>query len=80
MFYYWLENGGYPTGKRKGDDPLIYQEGFSPPHWRLQLTAEGGAIILKPKRIVTAEDIKGIIGPIEVEIEEVEEALGRDNP
>ncbi|MGC8849275.1 MAG: AbrB/MazE/SpoVT family DNA-binding domain-containing protein [Candidatus Bathyarchaeia archaeon] len=47
---------------------------------RLQLTAEGGAIILKPKRIVTAEDIKGIIGPIEVEIEEVEEALGRDNP
>jgi len=45
---------------------------------RLQLFAERGAIILKPKRTITAEEIKGIIGPIEVEVEDVESALGAD--
>jgi AbrB family looped-hinge helix DNA binding protein len=44
----------------------------------LYLSAQGGAIILMPKRTVKAEDIKGIIGPTRVDIEEVEEALGRD--
>ncbi|RLG93418.1 AbrB family transcriptional regulator [Candidatus Bathyarchaeota archaeon] len=44
---------------------------------RLHLSVEKGAIILKPERIVTAREIKGIIGPAEVKIEEVEEALGR---
>ena len=45
---------------------------------RLQLSAEGGAIILKPKEIVTADDIRGVIGPLKVDLQEVEEALGRD--
>jgi len=45
---------------------------------RLQLSAEGGAIVLRPQRVVTADDIKGIIGPFKVDIEEVEEALGRN--
>jgi AbrB family looped-hinge helix DNA binding protein len=45
---------------------------------QLQLSVERGAIVLRPERVVTAEDIKGIIGPAKVEIEEVEEALGRD--
>ena len=45
---------------------------------RLRLSVEGGAIILKPVDTVKAEDIKGIIGPFKVEIEEVEETFGRD--
>ena len=45
---------------------------------RLQLSVDQGAIILKPERVVTAREIKGIIGPAKVKIEEVEEALGRD--
>ena len=47
---------------------------------RLQLSVDQGAIILKPERVVTAREIKGIIGPAKVKIEEVEEALGRDLP
>lgn len=45
---------------------------------RLRLSVEDGAIILKPVDAVRAEDIRGIIGPFKVEIEEVEEALGGD--
>ncbi|MEM2106722.1 MAG: AbrB/MazE/SpoVT family DNA-binding domain-containing protein [Candidatus Bathyarchaeia archaeon] len=45
---------------------------------RLQIIAERGAIVLRPKRIVTADEIKGIIGPIEVEVEDVERALGAE--
>jgi len=44
----------------------------------LQVSAERGAIILRPKRVVTTDDIKGVIGPIKVDIEEVEEALSRE--
>jgi len=44
---------------------------------RLRLSVEGGAIILKLEDIVKAEDIRGVIGPVRVEIEEVEEAFGR---
>ena len=47
---------------------------------RLQLSVDRGAIILKPERVVTAREIKGIIGPVKVKIKEVEEALGRDLP
>jgi len=43
----------------------------------LQLSVGGGAIVLRPERIVTAKQIKGIIGPAKVELDEVEEALGR---
>ncbi len=45
---------------------------------RLQLKTEGGAIILAPKRVVTSKQIKGIIGPLEVQIEELEDAFARD--
>ena len=45
---------------------------------RLDLSVKDGTIILKPVDTVKAEDIKGIIGPFKVEIEEVEEAFGRD--
>lgn len=44
----------------------------------LQLLTRGGEIILRPKRVVTASEIKGIIGPAKVEIEDIEEALGRE--
>ena len=45
---------------------------------RLHLSVKDGMIILKPVDTVKAEDIKGIIGPFKVEIEEVEETFGRD--
>ncbi len=45
---------------------------------KLEVIGRDGAIILKPKNLVPADKIKGIIGPAKVEIEEVEEALGRD--
>ncbi len=44
----------------------------------LQLSIEGGAIILKPEKTVTAKQLKGVIGPAKVKLEEVEEALGSD--
>ena len=44
----------------------------------LELSIEKGAIVLRPERRVTAKDIKGIIGPTRVEIEEIEKALGRE--
>ncbi len=45
---------------------------------RLKLSVKQGAIILKPERVVTAKEIKGILGSVKVEVEEVEEALGRE--
>ena len=51
-------------GLRKGD--------------RLKLSVKQGAIILKPERVVTAKEIKGILGSVKVEVKEVEEALGRE--
>jgi AbrB family looped-hinge helix DNA binding protein len=53
-------------------EALALQEGD-----KLELTIEKGAIVLKPKEIVRAKDLKGIIGPIKVDLKEVEEALGR---
>lgn len=47
---------------------------------RLRLSIKNGTIILEPDNVIKAEDIKGIIGPTEVKIEEVEQALGRDLP
>jgi len=44
----------------------------------LRLLTKGGEIVLKPVKVVSADEIKGIIGPAEVELEDVEEALGRD--
>lgn len=45
---------------------------------RLKLSVKRGAIVLKPERVVTAKEIRGILGPVKVKIEEVEEALGRE--
>lgn len=44
----------------------------------LQLLTVGGAIILKPKHIVTSDELRGILGPMKVELKSIEEALGRD--
>ena len=44
----------------------------------LQLLTRGGEIVLRPKRVVTASEIKGIMGPAKIEIEDIEEALDRD--
>jgi len=44
----------------------------------LRLLTRGGEIVLKPKRVVSGDEIRGIIGPAEVELEDIEEALGRD--
>lgn len=45
---------------------------------KLHISIENGAIILKPEETIKAEDIRGVIGPVKVKIEEVEEAFGRD--
>jgi len=44
----------------------------------LQLQTRGGEIILKPQKIVEASEIEGIIGPTKIELEDIEEALGRE--
>jgi AbrB family looped-hinge helix DNA binding protein len=44
---------------------------------RLVVSVERMCIVLRPQRGVKAEDLRGIIGPMRVEMEEVEEALGR---
>lgn len=45
---------------------------------RLKLSVKRGEIILRPERVVTAEELKGVLGQVKVKIEEVEEALGRE--
>jgi len=69
----WLREKGRITIPASIRKALGLREGD-----RLQLSVDQGAIILKPERVVTAREIKGIIGPAKVKIEEVEEALGRD--
>jgi len=44
----------------------------------LQLQTRGGEIILKPQKIIKASEIEGIIGPTKIELEDIEEALGRE--
>jgi AbrB family looped-hinge helix DNA binding protein len=44
---------------------------------KLELLIENGVIILKPKEVVRAKDLKGIISPIKVDLEEIEEAPGK---
>jgi AbrB family looped-hinge helix DNA binding protein len=45
----------------------------------LQLSTRHAEIILKPAKVVSAKEIRGIIGRFKVENEEIEEALGRAN-
>ncbi len=50
-------------GLREGDPLILY--------------IRRGEIVLRPERAVTSEEIKGIIGPLKVDLDEVEDALGR---
>lgn len=43
----------------------------------LEVSAKGGAIILKRKRVVSVDDIHGSIGHFVVEIRDIKDAAGR---
>jgi AbrB family looped-hinge helix DNA binding protein len=45
---------------------------------KLEITSKDGAIILKRKSIVRVADIRGIIGPFKVNIEDIKEAPGKE--
>jgi AbrB family looped-hinge helix DNA binding protein len=45
---------------------------------QLEVSAEDEAVVLRPVRVVTSKEMKGILGHTEVDIEETEGALGRD--
>jgi len=45
---------------------------------KLEITSKDGAIVLKRKGTVTVSDIRGIIGPFKVNLEEIEEAPGKE--
>ncbi|MBS7638388.1 AbrB/MazE/SpoVT family DNA-binding domain-containing protein [Candidatus Bathyarchaeota archaeon] len=45
---------------------------------RLEVTVERRAIVLRPKRTVSSAELRGIIGPMEIDLEEIEEAPGRE--
>ena len=45
---------------------------------KLELSAKNGALIMRKKNVVTSEQIKGIMGRGRVEIEEIEDAIGRE--
>ena len=45
---------------------------------KLEITSKDGAIILKRKRVVSISDIRGIMGPFRVNIEDIEEAPGKE--
>ena len=44
----------------------------------LKVSVKNRSIILKPEKIVTSKEIKGILDITKVDIEEIEEALGRN--
>lgn len=43
----------------------------------LRVYVRGGEIVLRPERVISSEDIRGILGGTKVDLEEVEGALGR---
>ena len=45
---------------------------------KLEITSKDGAIVLKRKGTITVSDIRGIIGPFKVNLEEIEEAPGKE--
>jgi AbrB family looped-hinge helix DNA binding protein len=45
---------------------------------KLELQAKNGALVLRKKNVVTSDQLKGIMGRGHVEIEEIEDAIGRD--
>ncbi len=44
---------------------------------KLVIRAREGSLILRRKKVVSVLDIKGIIGPLKVRLEDVEEAPGK---
>jgi len=69
----WLREKGRITIPMSIRKALGLREGD-----RLKLSVKRGEIILRPEKVVTAEEIKGVLGQVKVKIEEVEEALGRE--
>jgi len=57
--------------KLRRDLGLIEGEG-------LELMAKDGSLVLRPKRLTTAAQVRGILGPEKVRLEDVESALGED--
>ena len=49
------------------------------PGSRLEVSVEDGRIVLRPTHRLRARDLLGIAGPDEVDIEEVEKALGESS-
>jgi AbrB family looped-hinge helix DNA binding protein len=45
---------------------------------KLEITSKDGAIILKRKTVVSVSDLRGIIGPFKVDVEDIEEAPGKE--
>jgi AbrB family looped-hinge helix DNA binding protein len=45
---------------------------------KLEITSKDGAIVLKRKGTITVSEIRGIIGPFKVNLEEIEEAPGKE--
>jgi AbrB family looped-hinge helix DNA binding protein len=45
---------------------------------KLEITSKDGAIVLRRKGTITVSDIRGIIGPFKVNLEEIEEAPGKE--
>lgn len=45
---------------------------------KLDITTKDGALILKRKRTVTVSDIQGIIGKHTVRLEDIDNAMGRE--
>ena len=45
---------------------------------KLEITTRDGALILKRKKTVTVSDIQGIIGKHRVKLEDIDNAMGRE--
>lgn len=45
---------------------------------KLEITTKDGALILKRKKTVTVSDIEGILGKRRVKLEDIDNAMGRE--
>lgn len=43
----------------------------------LELVTQDGMMVLKPSRVVTSQEIKGVLGKRKVRLEEIEQSLGK---
>jgi len=46
---------------------------------KLEISAKNGALILRRKNLVTLSDIKGIISPLKVKLNDIEDAAGKED-